>query len=99
LCTVIGAKKVQAEFYPFLPSVDGAESVLDPDCPLAQAAVIWIVGDHNDGQALITVEIGEQAHDLVRRLAVQVACGFIGQKDRGLVDDGSGNGNPFLFAA
>src|SRR6266542_465667 len=58
-----------------------------------------IVGDHDDGLAVLAVEGLEQAEDLIARLAVQVPGRFIAQQQGRIGHDGAGQADPLLFAA
>ncbi len=57
------------------------------------------MGDQKD--RLIQVPIGEFQHvdDLSGIFPVQIAGGFIRQKKRRTIDQGTGNGHPLLLAA
>ena len=59
---------------------------------------VRFVGDHDDGQALV-VELLEQGQDLDAGARVQVAGGLVGQQQRGLGDQGAGDGDPLLLTA
>ena len=58
-----------------------------------------VMRDHHDGLVVMLVEISQQDQDIVGGLAVQVAGGFITQKQGGIGDDGAGDAHPLLLAA
>src|ERR1700741_3910072 len=60
---------------------------------------LGILGDHDDSLAEILVEATEHFEDDFGIFRVEVAGGFIGEKDFRFVDDGAGNGDALLFAA
>ena len=60
---------------------------------------VRIVGDHDDGLAVVLVERLEQGEDFITRLAVEVAGGFVAKQDRGIGDDGAGDADTLLLAA
>ncbi len=41
---------------------------------------VRLVGDHDDGDALVAVQRGQQLHDFVAALAVQIAGRLVGQQ-------------------
>ena len=45
------------------------------------------------------VELVEERHDLVAGLGVEVAGGFVGEDDGGLVDEGAGDGDALTLTA
>ena len=57
------------------------------------------MGHHHDGLVLLAVELLQQGQDLIRRIAIQVARGFVAQKDGGIADNGAGNAHALLLAA
>ena len=60
---------------------------------------VGIVGDHDDGLAVLLVERLEQREDFVAGLAVEVAGGFVAEQDVGIGDDGAGDADALLLAA
>ena len=58
-----------------------------------------IVGDHDDSLAEILVEAAEHIKDDFGIFCVEIAGGLIGEKNFGLVDDGTGDGDALLLAA
>ena len=57
-----------------------------------------IVGDHNDRSAA-GIELTEESHDLSARRRVEIAGRFVGQEDRRVVHEGSGNRDALLLPA
>src|SRR6266481_5877964 len=74
------------------------DAVFDVDYAVGVFGDVRLVGDQNYGVALL-VQLREQGHDLIAGLRIQVAGGFVGQDDRGLIDQGAGNGNALTLAA
>ena len=66
---------------------------------VGQGGGIGIVGDHEHGDAALLVEPAQEGKNLRAGLGVEVAGGLVGQDDRGVVDQGAGNGHPLLLAA
>ena len=58
-----------------------------------------IVGDHNDGLIVITVQRGQVFENLVRRNGVQVARRLICQDEVWVVDARSGEGNSLFLTS
>jgi len=56
------------------------------------------VGDHHDGDVVFLVEGAEKFEDALGILGVEVAGGFVGHDDVGLVADGAGDGDTLLLA-
>ena len=58
-----------------------------------------IVGDHQHGLSQLFVRLAQHVEDNFRVLGIQVAGGFVGQYDRGTIDQGSRQGHALLLAA
>ncbi len=58
-----------------------------------------IVGDYHHGTSLSFHQSEQQVYDLLSRLLVQVASGFIRKDERRIVGKSPGNGNSLLFAS
>ncbi|KAG1174428.1 hypothetical protein G6F35_016658 [Rhizopus arrhizus] len=58
-----------------------------------------VMGDHDDGLAVLAVELLQQAQDLFGGLAVEVAGGFVADQEGGVGDDRAGNRHALLLAA
>jgi hypothetical protein len=56
------------------------------------------VGDHNQGFALAD-ELAKEGKDFAGGAEVEVAGGFVGDDERGIVGQGAGNGGALLLAA
>ena len=57
-----------------------------------------LVRDHHDGHAAV-VERLEGLHDFDARAAVEVAGWLVGEEQRGLIDERTGDGHALLLAA
>ena len=55
--------------------------------------------DHDDGHAEARLNFAEEQEDLLAVNAVEVAGGFVGEKDCGAIDKRAGDGAALLFAA
>ena len=60
---------------------------------------VLIVGDDDEGLAIIGAELVDQAVHFLGSAAVEVAGGFVGENEGGSVDEGAGYGHALLFAA
>jgi hypothetical protein len=56
------------------------------------------MGDNDDRRAL-TIEILEDLKDFLAGFRIEIARGFVGKNEMGLLDEGSCDGDPLLFAA
>ncbi len=59
---------------------------------------IVFVSHHEDGDAALTVEFGDELHDLAAALGIEIASGFIGQEDGRVSDDGARDGDSLLLS-
>ena len=57
------------------------------------------MGDHDDGLAQLADDPVEQVQDDGGRVGVEVAGGFVGQHQGGIVDQRAGDGDPLLLAS
>ncbi|MCR6657697.1 MAG: hypothetical protein NVV63_18240 [Opitutus sp.] len=57
------------------------------------------MGDLDDGDAILLVELLEELHDLAALVGVQVAGGFVGEDDRGFGDQRAGDAHELLLTA
>ena len=57
------------------------------------------MGDDDDGQSHILIQIPEHIQDVVARFGVHRTCGLIRQQNLRTVGQGDGYGNPLLLAA
>src|ERR1700722_2335130 len=78
--------------------VAGDDTVADSDNAVGVLGDIWLVG-YDDDRVAVGMEVVEESHDLVAGLGVQVSGGLVGQDDRGLVDQGAGDGDALALAA
>ena len=58
-----------------------------------------VVGDEEDGLAAFFVLAEEDVHDGASGGGVEVAGGFVGEEEGGLIDEGAGDGDALAFAA
>jgi hypothetical protein len=58
-----------------------------------------IVGDHHDGLVLAAIQRLQQIHDLFGVLAIEVAGRFVAHQQRGIGNDGPGDGDALLLSA
>ena len=56
------------------------------------------MGHHDNGGARLLVELGENRHDLVAHLAVEVSGRLVGEQDAGPADDRSCDSDTLLLA-
>src|SRR5512139_2129966 len=52
-----------------------------------------VMGDHDNGLSHLVVQALHQAENLLRRDTIEVSCGLIGDQDRRIGDDGTGDGD------
>ena len=57
------------------------------------------VGDEDDGGFFFASEAGNEFDDGVTGGGVEIAGGFVGEKDGGLVDEGAGDGGALKLSA
>ena len=60
---------------------------------------VRVVGDHDDGLAVLAVERLEEAEDFVAGFAVEVAGRLVAEEQRGVGDDGPRDADALLLAA
>jgi hypothetical protein len=60
---------------------------------------VRLVGDQDDGDLLLLVEILKEAHQLLAGAGVQVPGGLVGHDDLWLHDQGASDGYALLLAA
>lgn len=73
-------------------------AVFDADDAVGVFGGMGFVSDQYDGVAFF-VQVLEYLHDLYTRFGVQIAGRFVGEDDRGIVDEGAGDGYALLFSA
>ena len=81
-----------------LPGVALDLAVPDAQGPVRVGRDVGLVGDQDDGVAL-GVQPLEEPHDLLAGLGIEVPRGLVGEEDRGLHDEGSGDGHPLALPA
>jgi len=57
------------------------------------------VGDHDDGHAEGLFDFNQKVHDAFAGGGIEIASGFVGEKNFGAIDEGAGDGGALLFAA
>ena len=57
-----------------------------------------VVGDHDDGLALLLVKGLEEGQDFVAGLPVEVSGGLVTEEERGVGSDGPGDADALLLA-
>ena len=82
---------------PFSRSFD--EAVLDADGPLGVMSHAGIVGDENDGDAVVPVELLEHLEDLLARVGIEVPCRLVREEHLGKVDERPGDCDALLLSA
>ena len=60
---------------------------------------VGLVGDDDDGDALLAVERHQRLHDLVRGAGVEIAGRLVGEQQARSVDQGPRDGDALLLAA
>src|ERR1039458_525815 len=73
-------------------------SVADVDDPVGVFRNIVLVGDENNGIALLMQAIQER-HNFQAGLGVKVTCGLVGEKDRRIVHQRAGDSHPLPLAS
>ena len=67
-------------------------TVDEGDPAIGGSGNFFAVGDENDGGFFFSGELGDEIDDHGAGRGVEIAGGFVGEKDRGLVDEGTGEG-------
>jgi hypothetical protein len=73
-------------------------SVDDVEDAVTGAGEIGVVGDDDEGFVVVVGEFEEERHDFRAVFGIEVAGGFVGEEDIGIVDKGAGDGGALLFA-
>src|SRR5690349_8381022 len=68
------------------------------DAAIGEAGDDGVVGDHDDGAALL-VKFAQQAQDDLFVLGVEVSGGLVGKHDAGIVDKSAGDADALLLAS
>ena len=74
-------------------------AVFEDDHALGVLRDVVFVRDQHERDALLAVEPLKDFHDFDRRARIEVAGWFIGQDDRGLIDQRAGDGHTLLLTA
>ena len=67
-------------------------TVDEGDPAIGGSGNFFAVGDEDDGGFFFSGELGDEIDDHGAGGGVEIAGGFVGEKDRGLVDEGTGEG-------
>jgi acyl-CoA thioesterase-1 len=65
---------------------------------LGAAGHFHTMGYHDQGHAVLLVQLAEKVEDLLGGLAVEVTGGFVGQEQIGLIGQRSGDSHPLPLA-
>ena len=57
------------------------------------------MSDEHEGRLRLVGELAEEAEDVFAVGGIEITGGFIGEDERGAVDEGAGDGDALLFAA
>src|SRR6187455_3827872 len=72
-------------------------SVLQSDQPLGVGGNVVFMGHEYDRDTLLTVEHLKNGHDFATGLGVEITGGFVGQYERGIIDQGAANSHALLL--
>jgi hypothetical protein len=72
---------------------------VDPDDAPGMPRHNGIVGDQDDGDAVLLIQLLEHFEDVLARSGIEVSCRLIGKNQGRLVDESPGNGHTLLLAA
>ena len=78
--------------------VGGDDAIADVDDAMGELGDVRLMGDDDD-RVPVRVEFLKKGHDLVAGLGVEVAGRFVGEDDRGPVDEGAGDGDTLALPA
>ncbi len=78
-------------------AVDGA--VTNPDDAVGDVEHFEVVGGGDDGGPAFLIHLAEEVDDRLAGVEVEVAGGFVGENDGGVVGEGAGDGDALLLAA
>ena len=73
-------------------------AVADADDAIGVGSDVLLVGDENDGVAAL-MEASEKRHDFFAGGGVEIASGFVGEKDGGRVDESASDGDALALTA
>jgi hypothetical protein len=75
------------------------QSVLEVDDTLAVMGDIGVMGDHEQGDILLLMQVGEYGHNILTGMGIEVTGRLIGQDNRRVFGQSAGDGDPLLFTA
>ena len=71
-------------------------SVMKLDAAIGKTRDGWIVGDHDNGATLL-MKFAEKAKDDLFVVLVEIASGFVGEDDLGIINEGASDAYALLF--
>ncbi len=74
-------------------------SIPEENIPFSKGGDVGFMGDHDDGNSHLSIETLKDTHDLFTCLRIEIAGGFIGQNNSGVVNQGTSNGDALLLAS
>src|SRR5262245_41858800 len=74
-------------------------ALLEVQGPPGELGCLGIVRHHDDGLAVLPVQYLQEAENLVRRPAVEIARRLVADEDRGVRDEGARDGDALFLAA
>jgi hypothetical protein len=74
-------------------------TVDEGDPAIGGSGNFFAVGDENNGGFFFSGELGDEIDDHGAGGGVEIAGGFVGEKDRGLVDEGTSEGGSLELSA
>jgi len=69
------------------------------DAPVGGGGNLRAMGDEDDGGFLLAGKLGDEFDDGDTGGRIEIACGFIGEKDGGLMNESPGEGGALKLAA
>src|SRR5438045_3355237 len=81
-----------------LDFITGDQSIADSDDAVSMSRDVFLVCHQDNGIALLPERL-EEVHDFGAGPRVEVAGGFVGQEDGGVVDQGAGDGDALSLSA
>ena len=74
-------------------------AVVDADDALGVTGDILVVGDEDDGETFLLVELLQHPEHFDGGAGVEIAGGLVGEEELRAVDEGAGDGHALLLAA
>jgi hypothetical protein len=89
--------RIGADFHQLVVSDEG--SIYQAEGAVTLGGEGGVVGDQNGGEAVVLLEVLNEAEDVSSGAGVEIAGGFVGQEERGFGDEGAGEDDALLLAA